>query len=548
VRQRAYQVFLGFRETYDAKSLAPYLASENPLVQSGVLQMLIQVGSAELAPQVLPLLRSATPWVRNAAVSALSNWDVREARDEIRKLADDSDPHVRRTVFIALSDEKPRVLAAIRDPQLRDLALGIAGRAKMEEAIPDLRKLMEEGDPDLLPHVLGALVDLGARDLIPRLTKMLDEPETRYTAVNLLGRLGARETLPTLVRMCDPERHDGTLLEALGALKVTVVDLEPHLRSDHPVDRRRGILVLQRIRPPGAAERIAPLAADPDPGVRTQVLSALGEFDDPSLLGPAAERLIADPDPNLRSYSTYFLMRSRGDAAFPALRRLLEDPVPSVRREAIRRLLATFTKDDVPRLTGFLRDEVTACAAAEALGGIGVREAIPDVLSHLKAHKCGEAAEALGRLDARETVPVLEKLLAEGDEIEGLPAALCRLGSAAGASHLVGGGRGFPFPLNALRTPTVWEKLRAIRLTAPLKGGNREVLEKIGQAAGLPVEVPADDTREWKVEIAAGISLLAAIEESGWDHVVLEADRLRVLDVDAERRFWRAWWRERQKR
>lgn len=294
--------------------------------------------------------------------------------------------------------------------------------------------------------------------------------------------------------------------------------------------------------------RIAPLAADPDPGVRMHVLAALGEFDEPSLLGAAAERLIADSDPRLRGYAAYFLMRSRGDAALPAVRRLLEDPALSVRREAIRRLSGMWTRDDLPRLTRFLRDEESACAAAEALGSLGAREAIPEVVAHLKAHKCGEAAEAVARLDAREAVPVLEKLLAEGSEIEGLPGALCRLGSAAGAPHLVGSYRDLRFPLNALRSPAVWAKLRATRLPGPLQGGNRKVLESIGKAAGLSVEFPADDPREWKVEIAAGTPLLEAIEQTRWSYVVLDADRLRVLDDRAERRFWRAWWREQQGR
>lgn len=548
VRERANRVFWSFQEAYDAKSLAPFLETEGAMVQGGVLRMLAQVGSAELAPRVLPFLKSDASWVRVAAASALSAWGVREARDEIRKLADDPDMHVRRSAFLALSDEKPRVLAAIRDPQLRDLAVGMAGRAKMEEAIPDLRRLMDEGDPEILPHVMGALADLGARDLVPQLLKMLGEEGTRHTAVNLLGRLGAREALPALVRMCDPDRHDGTLLEALGALKVTIADLEPHLRSDVSADRRRGVLILQRVRPPGAAGRIAPLAADPDPGVRMQVLGALGEFDDPSLLGAAAERLIADPDPQLRSFAMGFLMRSHGDAALPAVRRLLEDPAPSVRCEAIRRLSDAWTRDDLPRLTRFLRDEETACAAAEALGGIGVREAIPDVLSHLKEHKCREAAEALARLDAREAVPVLEKFLAEGSGSDRLSAALCRLGSAAGAPRLVASYHDCRFPLNALRSPSVWAKLRATRLPGPLKGSGREVLRRIGDAAGLSIEFPADDSREWKVEIAAGTPLLEAIEQTRWGHVVLESDRLRVLPDDAERRFWRAWWRAQQKR
>ena len=544
VRERAHQAFWTFKEAYDAKSLVPLLATGEPAVQAPVLRMLAELGSAELAPRVLPLLGSDAPGVRQAAVSALGAWGIPEARDAIRKLEEDPDVQVRRSVFLVLSGEKPRVLAAIRDPQLRDLAVGIAGQSKMAEAVPDLRRLMDEAEPWILPHVLGALADLGARDLVPLLMQMLEEEGTRHTATSLLGRLGTREAIPALVRRCDPDRHDGTLFEALGALKVTIEDLEPQLRGEDPADRRRGILVLQRVRPPGAAGRIAPLVADPDPGVRLQVLSALGEFGDPAQVGAAAERLIADADPRLRSAAMFHLMSSRGDAAIPAVRRLLEDPAPAVRRDAIRRLSGAWTPDDAPRLVGFLRDEETACAAVEVLGAVGAREAVPELLRHLEARPCGEAAEALARLGAREAVPVLEKLLAQGSEFDGLSAALCRLGSAAGAPRLVASYHDLRFPLNALRSPELWERLRTTRLPGPLKGGCRDVLASVGKAAGLAVEFQADDRREWKVEIAAGTPILEAIEQSRWIYVVLEADRIRVLDDVAERRFWHAWWRK----
>jgi HEAT repeat protein len=127
----------------------------------------------------------------------------------------------------------------------------------------------------------------------------------------------------------------------------------------------------------------------------------------------------------------------------PALRKLLEDPEPAVRGAAAEALGHLGAKEAVHDLLKLLRDVDASLrgAAARALGCLGAEKYAPELrmlLTDQVASVRGAAAEALGRVRDKQAVPVLLKLLQDVDDSpRGAAAeALGRLGAKEAAPQL----------------------------------------------------------------------------------------------------------------
>ncbi len=112
----------------------------------------------------------------------------------------------------------------------------------------------------------------------------------------------------------------------------------------------------------------------------------------------------------------FYVFGRFGQEAVPYLRTALRDPDPYVRRNAAVVLGYFLDQDSKPELLAMLKaGGVPALGAAFALGELGSREAIPDLLKLLAAKEPTDrlwAIYALYEIRAEETLPHLERALA----------------------------------------------------------------------------------------------------------------------------------------
>jgi hypothetical protein len=181
---------------------------------------------------------------------------------------------------------------------------------------------------------------------------------------------------------------------------------------------------------------------------------------------------------------------------------------------------------------------------------MGSDEGFPLAVKRLDAAIPGVRLEALRTVtdfEVKDAVPALVRML----ENRGLRVAaartLCRLGSKEGVAAILEEKRADGFWLNALRARETCDRLLKKEWTDSLEGTGREVLERLAQEAGLPLE--------WSPKAKGGVpyrlesgwnrrrsSLLDAIAIAGIPYgLVLEKDRIRVLEKEESRVFWRAW-------
>lgn len=171
-------------------------------------------GARSAAPALMALLdREREPQVAMQAVQALTQIG---AHAQLRQLLQHQTAPVRWQAANGLGIIGPPAKKAIPDlirlltdgdPVLRYLAAGAIGEIGLESDADTRRviKLMLSSDPDTRPFFLSALMNLGPNS-VPALAKLLDdgEPEAvRLVSMQTLANQGgvARQTVPQLIKM-----------------------------------------------------------------------------------------------------------------------------------------------------------------------------------------------------------------------------------------------------------------------------------------------------------------------------------------------------------
>ena len=319
-------------------------------------------GSAgpELRARLLPGLRcglgACDPRVRKGAIRVASDLRVREISRDLLPLLEDPDPEVRALAVRTLAWLEPRETALALVGRIWDESKEVRSAAcwKLKDlvvgpdAVPELLRFLDERGYD--SSAAEALVDLGAREAVPRFVRFLKDADAvvRRESLKALRRLKARDAAAPISKLLDdPEASvRAEAAEVLGSLGVasSAAELRKRLRDDDPQVRVAAVDALGGL---GATEGVEALLGDGEACVRAAVVRALPD-------GVPVEKLLEDPD-------------------------------------------------------GAVRD-----AAARALGRRGDAKAVPALLTLLRRANGGGAAEALGVLGAREAVPELLRILADG--------------------------------------------------------------------------------------------------------------------------------------
>jgi len=161
----------------------PY-ASED-LERRSIIQILGDIGNAQIIKHVLPSLDDANPFTRQDALRTL------------RKVADLS---IADSIIKALSDKT----AFVREEAIRTLCI-----LKAKDSTTELIKCLEDADDDVRKEAAIAIGELGDQSVADALILALSDKNysVREEAARSLGKLGGEKASEPLIKMLDDEER-----------------------------------------------------------------------------------------------------------------------------------------------------------------------------------------------------------------------------------------------------------------------------------------------------------------------------------------------------
>jgi HEAT repeat protein len=374
-----------------------------------------------------------------------------------------------------------------------------AGRLQVKASGGVIRGFLRHRSPSVRGQAASALGAMGDVEGIPGLELLLKDPDAivrgrAIDALGLLGAAGATDKIAEALQTTDG--NAGTAAEALAMLGAQT-----------------------------KAKEIGALLAATDARTRSTAAWALGILGAKEFVRDLA-KLLEDPAEEVRTLACLSLGYLAGDEAVQALTAALEDREPSVKIMAIRAL-----------------GECGACPVLVGVLGDGRRHA---------AEVRAEAAEALRHCGDRTGTAALEAAMGRDEGVIPRRAAesLCWLGQASGRKGVFPLVEGAAF-LNGIAAPEAWRKARATSVSGPIRGRLNEIGGRLADALGVRLVVEVDGTRvesfkpPWEPDLVrirfSAARLIERMERVYGVTVVIEGDRLRLLNRQAGRDHWKTW-------
>lgn len=342
----------------------------------------------------------------------LSDRDSQVNLAAAESLARMQDPRVIRLLVDSLDNADWRVRA--RAAQVLAFSPSAASSAG---AVVPLVNAMRDKDLIVRYYASEALVAIGG-EAVPQLIDMLrsERSQERARVVRVLGRIGQPTIMPLVAFIQDRRISSDTKIEAarlLGRLgDARAVDPLITLLADERYYVRREVSrALGQIGEP-ALERLGTLAQSEVPATREAGVEALGAISSPRALNLIMDAL-SDQAPGVRGAAVRALGESGSEAAVPTLMSLLRDESGTLRAQAASSL-ARLGKPSMSGLTTALKDPKPSVRvlAAQALGDIGRREAVPALVELIRTDLSGARGEAIEALAKIGDVSAVEPILA----------------------------------------------------------------------------------------------------------------------------------------
>ncbi len=195
-----------------------------------------------------------------------------------------------------------------------------------------------EGNPRDLLRAFWLLRG-AAKPAVPRLTRLLNQPETSEAAANALGSIGADGLagLVNAVSSTNPEVRASAVAALLNYYPWGGQEAEPNFKIDP--DELRAMQAMEKTVVPALVGSIN----DPHTGPETRfyAMCILGEFHrEPQVVVPLLVKILENPrDPERRGAAMNLGgFGEQGKAAVPILTRSLQDPDPMVREHSTNSL------------------------------------------------------------------------------------------------------------------------------------------------------------------------------------------------------------------
>ena len=294
-------------------------------VRAHALRLLTRYDVPDLTEQIERLLYDPHLEVRTEALLYLAQHAHVDPLERIEKLGDFPDFSLRASMAAFLArpgrtqnvDAARAIVSAMVNEKGQDGRRTRLEAAQLLAALPDLfdqelRKLLDDSDPEVVGAAIRAVGKLRKRSLIPRVVRRLAQPELTSVAVAVFAGMG--DTVA-------------------GTLRDYLVD------PDTPVDVRREIpAVLQAIGTPAAQFVLLESVLDSDTVVRHRIITALNKlgqvFPDRRIDRRLIETVLgAEIMAHYRSYQVLSTLGTPlGDDANPVVQRIRQ----SMQQEAER--------------------------------------------------------------------------------------------------------------------------------------------------------------------------------------------------------------------
>jgi len=295
-----------------------------------------------------------------------------------------------------------------------DSAQAASGAPVAPRPVPDLLKMLTDGDARIRRRAALAVGRVGLRDVVPPLITLLadSEPEVRQMAAFALGLLGdVRARDPLVAALSEPSLLvKGSAAEALGLIgdasaADAIASMASQIVQSGAVAESGGTDTDDRRETPSATFRLALFA-----------LARLKAY-----VPLASVVLDSGGQLRVRSWPVAFaLQRLEDPRALRALLALAGEADPYTRAFAVKGLGALKDRTIVPQILPLISssDRATAVEAIRALGRIGDASAAPALAKLIRAAKPDpflrlEAVSLLGALGGEGTFDLLLDLVAD---------------------------------------------------------------------------------------------------------------------------------------
>jgi serine/threonine-protein kinase len=293
------------------------------------------------------------------------------------------------------------------EPREKAAAFSILREIASEELIPDLIARADGKDPGVRVHIIELLGLFNRGEVALVLEQQLGDRNrsVRRAALEALANMpGERNIGRICALLADPDldvqsravdvvirlRHPDTMKHLVGVLK-----------DESEFARRSAVEVLNEIADPQTIKYLLAALDDDDWWVRSRASDALAKIGGPKVMD-AVLQLVGDKNENIRRSAIEILNQTRDDRAVSHLIGATRDPDWWVRERAADALAEIGNPKAAPALVTMLAgDPRSAPAALRALGRLGAREVLPQVLPMLDRPEKDiriEAMHALSRL------------------------------------------------------------------------------------------------------------------------------------------------------
>lgn len=349
-------------------------------------------------------ISSTDPGKRRAAAEALSRGDERAIYPLVKALGD-GHPGVQDAAMRSLISIGGEVVAWMVLPLLRGSSL-LRNTAMVilkeigRDAAPLLPPMLKDKDDDVRKFAVELLADAGTCEHAPLLSGLLaadPNPNVRASAALALGLLGCREALPALVAsLKDMEWVRFSALESLAKMRdpAAVEPVLTLLSDPSPATRFAAIESLGAIGFPPAGEALLAHLGNAGGDERTHVLKSLLRMGAPLPLADVSADLVELFRSGEEWEDRILALRALAGVADDEVLRLILDVAGSLdashpKEEEIlasfKEILGGFHRPDALRRmlgTRSLRFRARMIAA-EVVGGLGMREAVPELVALL---------------------------------------------------------------------------------------------------------------------------------------------------------------------
>lgn len=231
---------LGVRDSGTA--LQALLGDPDSQVRALALKGLFHIADVLATSSILPSLRDQDSLCRSWAAAVLAHIGAKEATGELLKRLSDTSAGVRRSAALALAhlgapELGPALIGLLEPQHSRDVRAGAAsmlGQLGIHEAVPWLRKLLEDGDLSVRRAAASALGNCGDKVSRPSLEGLLDDGAitVRVQVVRALWRLEDPEAIPALRRLLSDEYREIRVSAAMGLCHLGSYEGVPTLLED----------------------------------------------------------------------------------------------------------------------------------------------------------------------------------------------------------------------------------------------------------------------------------------------------------------------------